>query len=125
MGSSRSFATATSPAASAANPSGCTFVARVLTTRDLADALDGIRTVFIAVGSIGIEGVLQRIAINAAAGPRTRYRTVVRYARSLPDGRGASPRRTISRHGSSVFPLCGSFGSPLIIASSGIGVTSR
>jgi NAD(P)H dehydrogenase (quinone) len=36
--------------------------------RDLTDALDGIRTVFVAMGSIGIEGVLQRIAINAAAG---------------------------------------------------------
>ena len=36
--------------------------------RDLAEALDGIRTVFIAMGSIGIEGVLQRIVINAAAG---------------------------------------------------------
>ena len=36
--------------------------------RDLTEALDGIRTVFLAMGSIGIEGVLQRIAINAAAG---------------------------------------------------------
>ena len=36
--------------------------------RDLAEALDGIHAVFIAMGSIGIEGVLQRIAINAAAG---------------------------------------------------------
>jgi len=36
--------------------------------RDLTGALDGIRTVFIAMGSTGIEGVLQRIAINAAAG---------------------------------------------------------
>ena len=35
---------------------------------DLTEALDGIRTVFIAMGSIGIEGVVQRIAINAAAG---------------------------------------------------------
>src|ERR1700729_955676 len=35
--------------------------------RDLAEAFDGIRTVFIAMGSVGIEGVLQRIAINAAA----------------------------------------------------------
>jgi NAD(P)H dehydrogenase (quinone) len=35
--------------------------------RDLAGAFDGIRTVFIAMGSIGIEGELQRIAINAAA----------------------------------------------------------
>src|ERR1700723_725769 len=36
--------------------------------RDLTEALDGIRTVFIAMGSVGIEGVLQRIAVNAAAG---------------------------------------------------------
>jgi NAD(P)H dehydrogenase (quinone) len=35
--------------------------------RDLAEALDGIRTMFIAMAPIGIEGVLQRIAINAAA----------------------------------------------------------
>ena len=34
---------------------------------DLTEALDGIRTVFIAMGSIGIEDVLQRVAINAAA----------------------------------------------------------
>jgi uncharacterized protein YbjT (DUF2867 family) len=33
--------------------------------RDLAAAFHGIRTVFIAMGSIGTEGVLQRIAINA------------------------------------------------------------
>src|SRR5262249_14594752 len=36
--------------------------------RDLTGALDGIRTVFIAMGSTGIEGVLQRIAINTPAG---------------------------------------------------------
>jgi uncharacterized protein YbjT (DUF2867 family) len=36
--------------------------------RDLAEAFAGIRTVFIAMGSIGIQGVLQRIVINAAAG---------------------------------------------------------
>ena len=35
--------------------------------RDLTEAFDGIRMVFIAMGSTGIEGVLQRIAINAAA----------------------------------------------------------
>jgi uncharacterized protein YbjT (DUF2867 family) len=34
---------------------------------DLAEAFDGIRTVFIAMGSIGIEGVLQRMVINAVA----------------------------------------------------------
>src|SRR5690242_5309493 len=35
--------------------------------RDLAGALDGVRAVFIAMGSVGAEGVLQRIAISAAA----------------------------------------------------------
>ena len=35
---------------------------------DLTDALDGVRTVFIAMGSIGTEGVLQRIVIDVAAG---------------------------------------------------------
>jgi NAD(P)H dehydrogenase (quinone) len=35
--------------------------------RDLAEAFAGIRAVFIAMGSVGIEGVLQRIAIGAAA----------------------------------------------------------
>ena len=35
--------------------------------RDVTEALDGIRTVFIAMGSVGVEGVLQRIAINTAA----------------------------------------------------------
>jgi NAD(P)H dehydrogenase (quinone) len=35
--------------------------------RDLTEAIDGIRAVFIAMGSIGTEGVLQRIAIDAAA----------------------------------------------------------
>jgi uncharacterized protein YbjT (DUF2867 family) len=36
--------------------------------RDLTGAMDGIRTVFIAMGSVGTEGVLQRIAVNAVAG---------------------------------------------------------
>jgi NAD(P)H dehydrogenase (quinone) len=36
--------------------------------RDLTEAFAGIRALFIAMGSIGIEGVLQRIAIIAAAG---------------------------------------------------------
>jgi NAD(P)H dehydrogenase (quinone) len=36
--------------------------------RDLAEAFDGVRAVFIAMGSVGAEGVLQRIAINAADG---------------------------------------------------------
>ena len=36
--------------------------------RDLSKAFDGIRRVFIAMGSIGNEGVVQRIAINVAAG---------------------------------------------------------
>jgi uncharacterized protein YbjT (DUF2867 family) len=41
---------------------------RVDDRRDLTEALTGIRTVFIAMGSTGIEGVLQRIAISVAAG---------------------------------------------------------
>ena len=39
--------------------------------RDLTEAFHGIRTVFIAMGSIGIEGVLQRVAINTAASVRS------------------------------------------------------
>src|SRR5690349_15946296 len=35
--------------------------------RDVTEAFAGIRTVFIAMGSIGIQGVVQRVAINAAA----------------------------------------------------------
>jgi uncharacterized protein YbjT (DUF2867 family) len=35
---------------------------------DLGEALAGVRTVFMAMGSIGTEGVLQRIAIDVAAG---------------------------------------------------------
>ena len=41
--------------------------ARLDDPRDLTGALDGVRRVFIAMGSVGIEGVLQRIAIGAAA----------------------------------------------------------
>jgi NAD(P)H dehydrogenase (quinone) len=40
---------------------------RVDDPHDLAEAFDGIRRVFIAMGSIGTEGVLQRVVINAAA----------------------------------------------------------
>jgi len=36
--------------------------------REVAEAFTGIRRAFIAMGSVGIEGVLQRIAINVAAG---------------------------------------------------------
>jgi NAD(P)H dehydrogenase (quinone) len=35
--------------------------------RDVAEALEGVHAVFIAMGSIGIQGVLQRIAISVAA----------------------------------------------------------
>ena len=40
---------------------------RVDDPRDLAEAFDGVRTVFIAIGSIGPTGVIQRVAITAAA----------------------------------------------------------
>ena len=52
-----------------AKPTGCTSrLTRLDDPRDLTEAFDGVRTVFMAIGSVGIEGVLQRIAINAAAG---------------------------------------------------------
>jgi NAD(P)H dehydrogenase (quinone) len=35
--------------------------------RDLLEALEGVRTMFIAMGSVGTQGVLQRIAIGVAA----------------------------------------------------------
>jgi hypothetical protein len=70
--------------------------------RDLTEALDGIRTVFIAMGSIGIEGVLQRIAINAAAGSSS----IEQVTRS-----GCStPRRT--HWGSTSAPTTASTSSP-------------
>ncbi len=50
-------------------PAGlCIRPTRMHEPRDLAKAFDGIRTVFMAMGSIGIEGILQRIVIAAAAG---------------------------------------------------------
>jgi NAD(P)H dehydrogenase (quinone) len=41
---------------------------RVDDRSDLTNALAGVRTVFIAMGSVGTQGVLQRIAIGVAAG---------------------------------------------------------
>ena len=41
--------------------------------RDLSEALDGVRTVFIAMGSTGIEGVLQRIASVTSGEQSSRY----------------------------------------------------
>ena len=70
--------------------------------RDLTEALDGIRTVFIAMGSIGIEGVLQRIAINAAAG--------VSSIEQSPAYRYSTPRRT--HLGSTSEPTTASTSSP-------------
>jgi uncharacterized protein YbjT (DUF2867 family) len=50
------------------DPSGlCIRPTRLDEPRDLTEAFHGIRTVFIAMGSIGFQGVLQRIAISAAA----------------------------------------------------------
>jgi NAD(P)H dehydrogenase (quinone) len=68
MRSPRSLATPTKPAAFG-EPDGLHIPpTRLNDPRDLTDAFDGVRTVFIAMGSIGTEGLLQRIAINAAAG---------------------------------------------------------
>src|SRR4029077_4742480 len=67
--------------------------------RDLNPALDGIRTGFIAMGWAGTEGVLQRIAINAAAGISsieqvTRLSVLNTSADSLGINQRAHPRIT-------------------------------
>jgi uncharacterized protein YbjT (DUF2867 family) len=61
--------------------------------RDLSKAFDGIRTVFIAMGSIGIEGVLQRIAITTAAGISS-IKQVIRLSvlNTSADSRGINQR---------------------------------
>jgi NAD(P)H dehydrogenase (quinone) len=60
---------------------------------DLAEAFDGIRAVFIAMGSIGIEGVLQRIVINAAAGtPSIEQVTRLSVLSSSADSLGINQR---------------------------------
>ena len=61
--------------------------------RDLSKAFDGIRTVFIAMGSIGVEGVLQRIAISTAAGVSS-IKQVTRLAvlNTSADSRGINQR---------------------------------
>jgi uncharacterized protein YbjT (DUF2867 family) len=61
--------------------------------RDLTEAFDGIHKVFIAMGSIGIEGVLQRIAINAAAGnPSIEQVTRLSVLNTSPDSLGINQR---------------------------------
>ena len=71
--------------------------------RDLTAALDRIRTIFIAMGSTGTEGVLQQIAISAAAGISsiqqvTRLSVLNASADSLLITRGRSwPVRTTTR----------------------------
>ncbi len=60
---------------------------------DLTQALDGIRTVFIAMGSIGIEGVLQLIAITAAsATPSIEQVTRLSVLNASADSRGINQR---------------------------------
>jgi len=70
---------------------------------DLTEALDGIRTVFIAMGSIGIEDVLQRVAINAAASvPSIEQVTRLSGAQcfgTLTGNQPASPRSPNECHG--------------------------
>jgi len=61
-------------------------------------ALDGIRTVFIAMGSVGTESVLQRIAISAAAGISS-VEQVTRLScstpRRTPSGSASEPHYSI------------------------------
>jgi uncharacterized protein YbjT (DUF2867 family) len=61
--------------------------------RDLADALAGSRAVFVAMGSIGIEGVLQRIAITVAAAiPSIEQLTRLSVLNASPDSLGINQR---------------------------------
>jgi uncharacterized protein YbjT (DUF2867 family) len=61
--------------------------------RDVTEALDGIRAVFIAMGSVGIQGVLQRVAISAAAGiPTIEQLTRLSVLNTSPDSLGINQR---------------------------------
>ena len=60
--------------------------------RDLIEAFDGIRRVFIAMGSIGIEGVVQRIAINAAAGISSIEQVTLSVLNTSADSLGINQR---------------------------------
>ena len=64
--------------------------------RDLTAAFDGIRAVFIAMGSIGIQGVLQRIAINAAAMSSIEQVTRVSVLNASADSLGINQRAHFS-----------------------------
>ena len=60
---------------------------------DLTEAFAGIRTVFIAMGSIGVEGALQRVAINAAARiPSIEQVTRLSVLNTSADSRGINQR---------------------------------
>jgi NAD(P)H dehydrogenase (quinone) len=64
---------------------------------DLGEALDGVRTVFIAMGSIGIEGVVQRLAITAAARiPSIEQVTRLSVLNTSADSRGINQRAHFS-----------------------------
>ena len=66
---------------------------------DLTEALDGIRAVFIAMGSVGVEGVLQRIVINAAAGISSIEQvTRLSVLNASADSRVGDPRRRERLH---------------------------
>jgi NAD(P)H dehydrogenase (quinone) len=61
--------------------------------RDLAEGLAGIRMLFIAMGSIGTEGVLQRVAIHAAAAaPSIRQVTRLSVLNASGDSLGINQR---------------------------------
>jgi uncharacterized protein YbjT (DUF2867 family) len=66
---------------------------RLDSPRDLTEAFEAIRTVFIGMGSIGTEGVLQRIAILVAAGiPSIEQVTRLSVLNASPDSLGINQR---------------------------------
>jgi uncharacterized protein YbjT (DUF2867 family) len=61
--------------------------------RELTEALHGIRLIFIAMGSIGVQGTLQRLAINAATQiPSIEQITRVSVLNASPDSLGINQR---------------------------------
>jgi NAD(P)H dehydrogenase (quinone) len=66
---------------------------RVDDRRDLTEALDGVERVFVAMGSVGTQGVLQRIAIEVAAGiPSIEQLTRLSVLNASADSRGINQR---------------------------------
>jgi uncharacterized protein YbjT (DUF2867 family) len=73
--------------------------------RDVTEAFEGIRTVFMAMGSVGIQGVLQRVAVSAAAAvPSIEQVTRVSVLNASADSPGSTSEPTTASTGSLLRP---------------------